>query len=423
MVNFPSIRFPYDVDSAHSLFKVFNNTQSVLSTNLNPTDTTIAIIPAEGDEIWPENGFVTLPNELVYYDEVGYDENGKINSLKRCNRAIEGIAKDYVAGTHVYGMVVSQQHNQLVEAIIAIERNIGELSDSITRTPINFNSMPDTLQVNMNHLLGLNPVIDDSIPQIEFEFNVGIPVAGGTQAEFCVRVFPWNPNWTYELDFGDGTTESTLFQGTHQFAPGGPYTPTVTIVTDTATLVIQAHTVDQGCDVIPSVTSPVDPFHIPIPDVPDFPSFIAPIMSCPGPLLNLPPYSIPSITISPPILSVVCASTTPSVAQGFAFGMADDIDSVGLDEMPINMESIGSLFRLEHDIPRTIQVESGASFPNVLAVDMPKSISLTGVPSTIQLLMPEDPTIELIYKGAPIEMVFKPEVEKLLSQIMIVKGS
>ena len=62
-------------------------------------------------------------------------------------------------------------------------------------------------------------------------------------------------------------------------------------------------------------------------------------------------------------------------------------------------------------IPSTLQVTG-----------IPPAIEIVGnIPSTIQLLMPENPTIELVYKGAPFELGMAPTLEKLLSQIMLVQ--
>jgi hypothetical protein len=85
------------------------------------------------------------------------------------------------------------------------------------------------------------------------------------------------------------------------------------------------------------------------------------------------------------------------------------------------------------DVPRRIIVEPAANFPSVIrmeAIGIPDTLKVTGIPPTIelvgnipsaiQLVMPEDPTIELVYKGAPFEIGLSSNVEKLLSQIMMV---
>ena len=84
------------------------------------------------------------------------------------------------------------------------------------------------------------------------------------------------------------------------------------------------------------------------------------------------------------------------------------------------------------DVPRKILIEPAANFPSIIRMEafgvpstiqvtgMPKSIEIIGnIPSTIQLMMPENPTIELVWKGAPFELGMHPNLEKLLSHIMV----
>ena len=69
------------------------------------------------------------------------------------------------------------------------------------------------------------------------------------------------------------------------------------------------------------------------------------------------------------------------------------------------------------DFPKTIRLEG---MPETLqVVGIPSVIEVVGMPSFIQLVMPENPTVELVWKGAPFELGLKPEVEKLLRQVMI----
>ena len=272
--------------------------------------TKIDIVPVKNTdiEIWPDNGFATLPGEIVYYDTVEKNDNGKVVSLKRCVRAIEGTAKQYLIGTPIYGMVVAQHHNQLVRSIIEIEKTIGQLADTLNRTPLPPKEFGVTAQVDlgfnasltaaMDSLLKIQSIQDDTCPDVQFEFNVGVPIAGGTQAEYCLRIYPYDPaTTTFEIDFDDGTIETSILQGTHTFAFGGPYSPTAQITTSNCAMVIQPSSPDVGCDLTPSITNMVEPFYIPIPDVPDFPSFIFPRKSCPGPLMNLPPIMIPQMSL------------------------------------------------------------------------------------------------------------------------------
>jgi hypothetical protein len=84
------------------------------------------------------------------------------------------------------------------------------------------------------------------------------------------------------------------------------------------------------------------------------------------------------------------------------------------------------------DIPRRILVEPAPNFPSSLkleVVGMPQTLQVTGIPQTIeiveniprtiQLLMPENPYIEMRYSGIPLELKPSPELEKMFSHIMI----
>tara|TARA_Y100000034_G_scaffold38278_2_gene47041 strand:- start:18603 stop:20441 length:1839 start_codon:yes stop_codon:yes gene_type:complete len=76
---------------------------------------------------------------------------------------------------------------------------------------------------------------------------------------------------------------------------------------------------------------------------------------------------------------------------------------------------------LEHNLPETIQLEAPDNL--VFDVNMPDSLRVTGIPdvievmsnipSIIQLVMPERPEVEMVYRGSPIEM--KVEMEPLMS--------
>jgi hypothetical protein len=119
--------------------------------------------------------------------------------------------------------------------------------------------------------------------------------------------------------------------------------------------------------------------------------------------------------------------------------LPERINIVGGDSIPDKIHLVATdvprTIKLDAtDVPRRILVEPAANFPSVIRMEafgipdtlrvtgIPPTIELVGnIPSTIQLVMPEDPTIELVYKGAPFEIGLRPEVEKLLSQIIMVQ--
>lgn len=366
----PVIAYPYSLDTDRTLFRVYNSTQSVLAEALDATSTKIQIIPqnANDQDVWPENGFVTLPDELIYYDATDKDDNGKVITLRRCVRGVEGTAKYHHLGTPIRGNVVAQHHNQLVDAIINIERTIGELSDLANQEPEQ-NAMfaskgivdyqfSASLQQSLGALMGMSAAADDTCPQVEFEFNTQIPVVGGTIAEFCVRVAPWNPAWSYKLEFGDGEIETTLFQGTHEFASGGPFTPSVTISTTRCVVVSTPAGSDFPTDVIPPV-SPSQPFHLSIPDVPDFPEFIAPRKKCPGPLMNLPPMLTP--------YAQICSETSMTPTECNVVISAIDVS------VPSEIVLVGccppSVIMFEGCCPPSVITYSGCCPPSIISFE------------------------------------------------------
>ena len=75
-------------------------------------------------------------------------------------------------------------------------------------------------------------------------------------------------------------------------------------------------------------------------------------------------------------------------------------------------------------LPRSIKLEVPESFPSIKidasgiptsiqVVGIPSSIELIGAPSEIRLVMPEKPEIELVYKGAPIDVKINLDISRL----------
>ncbi len=301
----PSSLYPFDYDTEHTLLKVRNGTQSSLSVPLTSEESSIEIAPVSANdvEIWPASGYVTIQKELIYYKDVEKNQDGKVFKLTECVRGIEGTAKNYPQDTMVSGNVVAQQHNQLVDAILAIEKTIGDINDELTQEiPVEQNlklseqglklsehGLTASLNSSIRSLLGCCGTNDETCPDVEFEFNIGVPIPGGSEAEYCARIFGDYTSFT--IDFGDGSFETTLLSGTHEFESGGPYTPVITVVSTNCTIVLNAGELPDGDSLTPPV-SPSQPFHVPIPNVPDFPEFVYPERSCPGPLFNFPPISI-----------------------------------------------------------------------------------------------------------------------------------
>ena len=76
------------------------------------------------------------------------------------------------------------------------------------------------------------------------------------------------------------------------------------------------------------------------------------------------------------------------------------------------------------DLPRSIKLEVPESFPSIKidasgipdkiqVVGIPSSIELVGAPSEIKLVLPDKPEVELVYKGAPIDVKINLDISRL----------
>ncbi len=296
------------LDSDYTLFQTYNGTQSVLSTVLSAESTVVEIVTAKDNDQdnWPSNGFATIDDELIYYDAVERDYYGRINKLTRCIRALEGDLKEHRAGSPLYGNVVAQHHNQLVEAILRLESLVGTITgdlEEVNTVPIPTKFAPDKIGITMpdqfgfaevdlafskslglslDRLLSFGTNWNDACPDVDFVFNT-ISTTDGIVGEYCVKIYGEFTN--YLLDFGDGES-TTDFAGSHLYT--GPVDPVVSVTSADCTVVMQPLTPTPGC-VSPSITPTPYSFHIPIPSSVEFPSFTAPKLTCPGPLFSFPP--------------------------------------------------------------------------------------------------------------------------------------
>lgn len=354
--------------------------------NINKNDSVIEISPVNPNEseVWADNGFVKINNELVYYDDVEKDKYNKVYKLIKCSRGIESIAKDHNKGDAIYGTVVAQQHNQLVNAIINIQRTIGDLQDTLNQndltTPtqaLRLMDSPDSIDNVMSMNMALTnlsvypPISDDACPDIEFIFNI-LETSPSTQAEFCVRIY--GNYLTYRLDFGDGTHTTTEFAGTYTYPMGATVNPVVT-VTSGSCCITQQPVSNPGCCEVDSVPSPPVPFSVLIPEI-EIPDFIAPssTQNCPGPIFDLPPLIIPQLGLS-------------SIAS--CGDLCDILVSIVGPEIPSTISVIGCT------MPSTISLV-GCCLPSTISIVGCSSISLIA-PSTISIVGCNIPSIISVF--------------------------
>lgn len=200
----------------------------------------------------------------------------------------------------------------------------------------------------------------------------------------------------------------------------------------------------------------------------DIPSFIS-VVGCNFPSFISVDWGTPP-TLSC-IISVQCCSSTPCPdSQNFAFSdgfnaeptfMAQPFANVEVEDIGIPRE-----IRLYHDVPREILVKTkdanipeiikventipdsiylnSSDVPRIIAIDsssipkfielrmteelkvtgIPDQLQVVGLPSSIEvkMIMPENPYVELIYKGDPIELNINVDISKNLSEIILVNA-
>lgn len=363
MVFPPNPVYPKQIDSDATLFLVHNTTESYLAENNDPWSTEVQIIPvlADKDEIWPDNGFATIEGELFYYGETEKDFNGKVYKLKKCARNLSGSKTKFnPSGTWVRGFVVAEHHNQLVNAVLAVENFVG----------YNFDPRPETVDWRIRNLQGLATIADDyNCPDVNFTFNiVESDPQTGVLVSYLIEVQSNGtlPTSNFRLDFGDGTFTTTTLSGTHRYAIGANIDPILTISNNNCQY-IQSPTNRQSSSIITEFTEV--PFEIPLPPTAIIPPINQISLVCADPELQLPPLitpcaslsGIPSVIVGPDINIVSAVTIT-----GPSFPIPSTISFIN---SPIIPEVI--VFDNLPDFPDTISIVG--NIPSVIIIDNPSS--------------------------------------------------
>lgn len=381
--------YPLQLDSDRTLFLVYNTTESRLSANNQPWSAEIDIDPvaSTANEIWADNGFGTIGGELFYYDSVTKNSYGKVIKLKGCARNIGGNHTRFnAAGSWVRSYVIAEHHNQLVDAIIAVEEFIHDVAVRLDA-------------------IGEECVDDYNCVDIYFSFVEREPTTDsstacdGTIVDYLVTLVGSYTN--ARVDFGDGTWTNNL-NGTHTYAPNTTIDPVVTVENEFCTLVQTPPTtrvVHVG--VQPAVTIP---YTIPFPSIPDIPPFTIPSFTIPSTTITFPQIILPnldigtdiSFTISIPPISVIMPSVitiTPPIPNNINItggNLPSIIEIVGPSTISFVCCDIPSVISFVCcDIPSVISFV-GCGIPSVVSVtccDIPSSITIDccNIPSVIEL--------------------------------------
>lgn len=286
----PTSVYPIDYDSDRTLFKVYNTTESTISSNLNIADTTINIVPVEvtDDEIWGENGFATISGELVYYDSVTKDGNGKINTLVDCVRNLGGNPPVFnPSGTDIRGFVLAEHHNNLATSIVNLENFIG----------INLSEDKTTLDWRIRNLANQLELSDDyGCPQVSFiYYTLSIDPLLGTTISYNLEITGSYINFV--LEFGDGTLTNSSLSGTHIYPPNSNIDPRVTVNSNVCQTVTSGVARSQPNEPLITFVPVAEGLTIdPIADFPDLQYITDPNTSAD---VNLPPIVFPCLDIGP----------------------------------------------------------------------------------------------------------------------------
>jgi hypothetical protein len=369
--------YPIALDTNYSLFLVYNTAETVLIADNQPWASEILIQAVDGSEIWADNGFANLSGELFYYDSVSKDINGKVNKFTSCVRNLGGSQTRYnVAGTWVRGFVIAEHHEQIADAILAVEGFVG-ISNSLDTT---------TLDYRIRHLAVTSPVFDDfGCPDITFTFTtVSTDPIVGTLINYSVSI---TGNGSFSLQFGDGTSTTTQATGSHLYAPHANIDPVV-VLTNSQCQIVQTP-IARSNIAQPNVAAQVPPFVVPAPLTPT----IAPIV--------IPSINIPSSDIFIPPVVFPCLETTPFNISFPSFVMIEPPIPSVIGFGPINIPSLISFYPI--NIPNTI------AFTNVPSIAIPSQISFIGqliIPSVISFISPNIPSVISISPNIPSVIVF-----------------
>lgn len=366
--------FPNAIDSDYTLYAVYNTTETKICVDNGPWAEQITIVPVAADhpEIWGDNGFANIEGELLYYDSVEKDENGKVFKLKGCARSLSGKKTKFnPKGTWIRSYVVAEHHNQLVNAILKVEDFVG----------FNFDPRQETLDWRIRNLRELNVIFDDfNCPDVNFTWNIleNNPETG-ILARYIIQVTPPGSINSFRLDFGDGEFTTTSLAGEHRYALNARIDPVFTVSNDKCQMILTP--VERSNPAEPPEVIQEE-FSIEIPPPPDVPDFTSVPCVVPEPELTIPPVVFPCISIEGQI------GPLPSVIVGPDIQLVSQV--IITADQPINI------------LHSVVTITGGFSLPSYIFVDIPPTIVVEPpIPPTIVVVPQSNVTMQMDFGELP----------------------
>lgn len=116
--------FPISVDTDGSLFLAVDNLKTILTNNIDASTFTIPVVTTSG---FPDIGFVTIPvnTDITLSEKIKYISKTltEFNAIQRGSG--NTLAAGHLAGTDVLHAIVANHHNELKNAIFALEQFVG----------------------------------------------------------------------------------------------------------------------------------------------------------------------------------------------------------------------------------------------------------------------------------------------------------
>lgn len=282
--------YPIDYDTNRTLFQVYNTTETTITSDLAAWATTIYIEPvnATDEELWATNGFATISGELVYYDDVSTDANGKIDTLLNCVRNLGGKPPQFnPSGTDIRSFVLAEHHNNLARSIVNLQNFVG----------INFSDNKITLDWRIRNLANQPDISDDyGCPQVSLiYYTTSSDPLFGTVIEYQLEIVGVYESFT--IDFGDNTVETTNLTGTHTYPPNSNIDPTVTVISPVCTTTNSAIARDATNEPVLGVGP--EELNVTLSDIPPIQDLNVQFAEDISANVNLPPIVFPCLDIGP----------------------------------------------------------------------------------------------------------------------------